>query len=225
MYEGLIEPSKKNNAAIAALNDLNEGAKWVQITIAQQKELEKVLSNSKFEFEPIKSISGVENFEVNEFAKKQKIKVGYSANDGVEDYSVDWLLDSNLHYSGMFFAQDTVKVNKNAVTALKQLGSPGIVSLSVKVNKSFEENENLPKKQAIRRALQMARAWKEILPSLPEGAVVHNSPLGGKGGKRERFYRGNGFGAVGASGQYGIVVIEEGEKVVKPILLDRYTND
>jgi len=227
MYRGsTISHSQKNNAAIAALKDLNEGAKWVQITIAQQKELEKVLKyNKTFDIQPIQSISGAENLQRLELTKSQlsRTKIWFEANDGVEDYRVDWHLDKT-QYNGMYFAED-VEVNKNAVTELKKINPPGFLSIAVGINETFVEDKSLSKKQAIRRALQMARAWKEILSSLPEGTVVHNTPVGGKGGKRERFYRGNGFGAVGASGQYGIVVIEDGEKVVKPILLDRKTND
>lgn len=101
---------------------------------------------------------------------------------------------------------DGVKVlgNKQQVQLLKDLDSPGVVSLAW--SSSGDRDASPGTKLRIGRAAE--RGWKDALKELPENTIVTNTPIGASSGDFERadLYTRKGFGPVQTDGtQYGIV--------------------
>ena len=68
--------------------------------------------------------------------------------------------------------------------------------------------EEITNKDKVRIPRAAKKVWEEtILPIIPEGTIVTNTPVGGEGGARDRAYRRMGFGNVGLDGtQHGIKI-------------------
>lgn len=69
------------------------------------------------------------------------------------------------------------------------------------------DNSDDPKEK-LRAALDAKKTWNEkVLPALPEGSLLYNSPLGGPDGTRDRLYRKGGFGRVQRdTAQYAMII-------------------
>lgn len=72
-------------------------------------------------------------------------------------------------------------------------------------NTGYEAVKGSPKEK-MRAAMATRKALMETISQLPDGRILSNFPLGGKGSARDRIYQRAGFGPVHASGnQYAIV--------------------
>lgn len=164
-----------------------------------------------------KPIKGVKSWKPEKIGRIMQ-SVKFTASDGVKDYEAKWTLINHPRQAGY---QPGYKVNKNLLEALKTLGANGnMYSVSVAIDGRVNDPRRLSEKQSVRRAIANKRAWDSILESIPEGTLLHNDPVGGAGGKRARFYSKNGFGSMGASGQYGLVIVDNGLKKVIPVNVD-----
>ena len=79
------------------------------------------------------------------------------------------------------------------------------MSILFTVNGSFDP-PNATDRQKMRIMSGIRRALKEEFAKLPDGLIVHNSPIGGATGKRASIYARAGFGPVDKDGdQWGII--------------------
>lgn len=103
------------------------------------------------------------------------------------------------------------------IAALEQLVAHpprAVYDLSWEVDGSYAADNRVGRREAMRIAREAERGWQDIIPTLEEGSIVKNTPLGAQSGDFERadLYMKYGFGPVQTTmEQYGQVL---GGKIV-----------
>ncbi len=116
----------------------------------------------------------------------------------------------NVEYSLAATSRVPVEVNASTASAssiefLERNWNGDVMDVSFYVNGSFRGGVSDGSK--VKAALTARTIWRDnIIGNIPPGTLVENSPIGGRGGHRDRIYQNMGFGRVHGSGsQFGIV--------------------
>lgn len=167
-----------------------------------QKALNRKVNKKDFEFvAPDKNkifskIKDEEDLPSKSF-KGKRVTYTLSSTD-VE--SVEFYLDREI-------AGNRGKINRKARDFLENEWNGSYLEVMWSATKEIKNSRD--EKQRLAAALEAKKIWKsEVLPTIADGTLLVNTPLGGPNGIRDKLYRKGGFGRVQVyeeGNQYAIV--------------------